>query len=100
MISDRTKIRDGVVTNRPVYLAIGIDCDGAKQFLGPGGTWPLSAGGIPASQQVQGVMVGMPTAGSKKRPAAGQVQWHAGPDIVRAAAADMGHADAGRAHPG
>src|SRR5437763_548070 len=28
------KIRDGVVTNRPVYLAIGIDCDGAKQVLG------------------------------------------------------------------
>jgi transposase-like protein len=30
----RTKIRDGVVANRPVYLAIGIDCDGAKQVLG------------------------------------------------------------------
>jgi putative transposase len=28
------KIRDGVVTNRPVYLAIGIDCDGHKQVLG------------------------------------------------------------------
>ena len=28
------KIRDGVVTNRPVYLAIGVDCDGAKQVLG------------------------------------------------------------------
>ncbi len=28
------KIRDGVVSNRPVYLAIGIDCDGAKQVLG------------------------------------------------------------------
>jgi transposase-like protein len=28
------KIRDGVVTNRPVYLAIGIDCDGTKQVLG------------------------------------------------------------------
>src|SRR5215469_3727772 len=28
------KIRNGVVTNRPVYLAIGIDCDGAKQVLG------------------------------------------------------------------
>jgi putative transposase len=28
------KIRDGVVANRPVYLAIGIDCDGAKQMLG------------------------------------------------------------------
>src|SRR5580704_2255295 len=25
------KIRDGVVANRPVYLAIGIDCEGAKQ---------------------------------------------------------------------
>src|SRR5215470_4490913 len=28
------KIRDGVVTNRAVYVAIGIDCDGAKQVLG------------------------------------------------------------------
>lgn len=28
------KIRDGVVANRPVHLAIGIDCDGAKQVLG------------------------------------------------------------------
>jgi transposase-like protein len=28
------KVRDGVVSNRPVYLAIGIDCDGAKQVLG------------------------------------------------------------------
>jgi len=28
------KIRDGVVANRPVYLAIGIDCDGQKQVLG------------------------------------------------------------------
>jgi len=28
------KVRDGVVTNRPVYLAIGIDCEGAKQVLG------------------------------------------------------------------
>jgi transposase-like protein len=28
------KVRDGQVANRPVYLAIGIDCDGAKQVLG------------------------------------------------------------------
>ena len=28
------KISDGVVTNRAVYLAIGIDCEGAKQVLG------------------------------------------------------------------
>jgi Transposase, Mutator family len=28
------KIRDGVVTNRAVYLAIGIDCEGGKQVLG------------------------------------------------------------------
>jgi putative transposase len=28
------KIRDGVVTSRAVYLAIGIDCDGLKQVLG------------------------------------------------------------------
>jgi hypothetical protein len=28
------KIRDGVVANRPVYVAIGIDCDGAKNVLG------------------------------------------------------------------
>ncbi len=28
------KVRDGVVSNRPVYLAIGIDCEGRKQVLG------------------------------------------------------------------
>ena len=28
------KIRDGVVTNRPVYLAIGIDCDGRQAGAG------------------------------------------------------------------
>src|SRR5262249_639545 len=28
------KIRDGVVANRPVYVAIGVDCEGAKQVLG------------------------------------------------------------------
>ena len=28
------KIRDGVVANRPVYLAIGVDVDGGKQVLG------------------------------------------------------------------
>src|SRR5256886_11504578 len=28
------KIRDGVVTNRAVYVALGIDCEGAKQVLG------------------------------------------------------------------
>ncbi len=28
------KIRDGVVANRPVYLAIGIDCEGERQVLG------------------------------------------------------------------
>jgi putative transposase len=28
------KIRDGLVTNRAVYVAIGIDCGGAKQVLG------------------------------------------------------------------
>jgi putative transposase len=28
------KIRDGVVTNRAVYLAIGVDCEGDKQVLG------------------------------------------------------------------
>jgi len=28
------KIRDGVVTSRAVYLAIGIDCEGVKQVLG------------------------------------------------------------------
>ncbi len=28
------KIRDGVVSNRAVYLAIGIDCEGTKQVLG------------------------------------------------------------------
>ncbi len=28
------KIRDGVVTNRPVYLAVGTGCDGGRQVLG------------------------------------------------------------------
>jgi putative transposase len=28
------KIRDGVVANRPACLAIGVDCEGAKQVLG------------------------------------------------------------------
>jgi putative transposase len=28
------KIREGVVENRPVYVAIGIDCEGAKNVLG------------------------------------------------------------------
>ena len=28
------KIRDGVVSNRPACLAIGIDCEGARQVLG------------------------------------------------------------------
>ena len=28
------KIRDGVVTNRAVYVAIGIDCEGCKEVLG------------------------------------------------------------------
>jgi transposase-like protein len=28
------KIRDGQVGNRPIYLAIGIDCECTKQVLG------------------------------------------------------------------
>jgi transposase-like protein len=28
------KIRDGMVANRPVYLAIGVDVDGGKKVLG------------------------------------------------------------------
>lgn len=28
------KVRDGVVTNRPVYLAVGVDLDGCKHVLG------------------------------------------------------------------
>jgi putative transposase len=39
------KIRDGVVSNRPVCLAIGIDCDGAKQVLG---LWAGPGTGEPA----------------------------------------------------
>jgi putative transposase len=39
------KIRDGVVTNRAVYLAIGIDCEGARQVLG---LWAGPATGEPA----------------------------------------------------
>jgi transposase-like protein len=30
------KICDGVVTNRPVYLAIGVDCESVNQALGRG----------------------------------------------------------------
>ena len=33
-ISDRTKIRDGQVANRPVYAAIGVTLDGRKDILG------------------------------------------------------------------
>jgi transposase-like protein len=39
------KIRDGVVASRPVYLAIGIDCEGAKQVLG---LWAGPTTGEPA----------------------------------------------------
>ena len=28
------KVRDGIVANRPVYLAVGVDTEGAKQVLG------------------------------------------------------------------
>ena len=34
MISDRTKIRDGSVANRPVYVALGINCHGERDVLG------------------------------------------------------------------
>jgi putative transposase len=52
------KIRDGVVTNRAVYVAIGVDCDGHKQVLGlwigptageSCGTLTGSSGRIPAA---------------------------------------------------
>jgi putative transposase len=39
------KIRDGVVTNRAVYVAIGVDCDGARQVLG---LWAGPTTGEPA----------------------------------------------------
>jgi putative transposase len=39
------RIRDGVVTNRPACLAIGIDCEGGKQVLG---LWIGPAAGEPA----------------------------------------------------
>ena len=32
-ISDRTKIRDGQVTNRPVYIAVGINLAGESDVL-------------------------------------------------------------------
>ena len=34
MISDRTKVRDGQVANRPVYAAIGVTLGGEKDILG------------------------------------------------------------------
>ncbi len=34
MISDRTKIREGQVANRPIYLALGVTVDGERDVLG------------------------------------------------------------------
>ena len=34
MISDRTKIREGQVANRPIYAAIGVSLAGEKDILG------------------------------------------------------------------
>ena len=49
------KIRDGVVANRPVYLAIGVDCEGAKQVLGlwVGPTTDRRVGQVPADGAVR-----------------------------------------------
>jgi transposase-like protein len=33
-ICDRAKIRDGQVANRPVYVAVGINCAGERDVLG------------------------------------------------------------------
>src|SRR4029079_15072727 len=33
-ISDRTKIREGQVANRPIYLALGVTVDGERDVLG------------------------------------------------------------------
>jgi transposase-like protein len=34
MISDRTKIRDGQVANRPIYVALAVTADGERDILG------------------------------------------------------------------
>src|SRR4051794_24605211 len=33
-ISDRTKVRDGKVANRPVYVALAVTADGTRDILG------------------------------------------------------------------
>jgi transposase-like protein len=35
------KIRDGQVTNRPIYVAVGVTCAGERDILG---LWPATAG--------------------------------------------------------
>jgi putative transposase len=42
------KIRDGVVANRPVYLAVGIDCDA------PSKSWACGSGPAPGSRRSSG----------------------------------------------
>ncbi len=42
------EIRDGVVTNRPVYLAIGIDCEGASR------SWACGSAPRPGNRRSSG----------------------------------------------
>jgi putative transposase len=49
------EIRDGVVASRPVYLAIGIDCEGNKQVLGLWAGPTTGESAIFAGQAVSGV---------------------------------------------
>ena len=44
-ISDRTKIREGQVANRPVYLALGVTVDGSETGAGPVGRRARRRGG-------------------------------------------------------
>jgi len=59
------KIRDGVVANRPVHLAIGIDCEGSSR------SWACASGPPPASRASSGsrsVGVEVPRGGRRVHP--------------------------------
>jgi putative transposase len=47
-ISDRTKIREGQVSNRPIYVAMGITIDGERDVLG---LWSGPPGGGEGARQ-------------------------------------------------
>ena len=52
------KIRDGQVTNRPIYIAIGVTCAGERDILGlwagDGGKGEVLAGGPDRDQEPRG----------------------------------------------